>query len=400
MRVLIVHNHYGDHAIGGEGLVVQAEAALLRSYGHDVQVYERSNSEILRRGLFGQIKSLGGIGWSGEGYAAVSDEIQAFRPDLMHVHNYKYLLSPSVFAAAQHHGVATVLSLHNYRLICPAGQFMRSRVPCEDCLDGFPYRMLYRRCSGWNVVKSLCQLHLHLSTKRRGLLTPWVDAYISLTEFGRSRFISAGIPECRIITKSHFVEDPGFQPSGDTCHGSAIYVGRLSREKGVDALIDAWRDIQYPLKVIGDGPLMSSLRRIAPRHVRLLGAMSRPDTIEELRESDFLIFPSLVYESFGLVLLEAMALGKPIIATDLGPRREIVADGGTGFLYCPSDRHGLQNKSRALIKHSDLRLRMGLEARSRYLAYYTPERNLPQLLNVYKYAQSRHCSMPALHIKR
>jgi glycosyltransferase involved in cell wall biosynthesis len=393
MRILLVHNHYGDYAVGGEAMVMRAEAELLRSHGHEVRVYERSNAEIERRGVVGKLRAFLGIGWSREGYRAVAEEIRSFRPDVMHVHNYKYLLSPSVFGAAKDLGVSTVLTLHNYRLACPAGQFLRDGHVCEDCLNGFPYRMLWHRCASDNLVKNFCQFYLYWSTRRRKLLTPWVDAYIALSDFGKSRFVAAGLPQERIFVKPNFIDDPCSTSAEGHNPGAAIFVGRLSGEKGADTLVDAWRDIDYTLKIVGDGPLSESLRSRAAPQLRFEGALPHEDALKQIENSSFSVFPSVCYEGCPMTLLEAMALGKPVLATDLGPRCEMVRDGYNGFLYPPNDAYALRKKARELIENRELRERMGCNAREFYLAHYTPEKNYSSLMKIYKTAMKRSRSV-------
>lgn len=393
MRILIVHNHYGDYAVGGEAMVMRAEAELLRSHGHEVHVYERSNAEIEQRGAVGKLRVFFGIGWSQEGYLAVAEEIRRFRPDIMHVHNYKYLLSPSIFGAAKDLGVPAVLTLHNYRLACPAGQFLRNGHVCEDCLSGFPYRMLWHRCVSGNPVKNFCQFYLYWSTRRRKLLAPWVDAYIALSDFGKSRFVAAGLPQERVFVKPNFIDDPCTASTEGHNSNAAIFVGRLSGEKGVDTLVDAWRDIDYPLKIIGDGSLLTSSRQIASAQIQFKGALSHEDALKQIEKSSFLVFPSVCYEGCPMTLLEAMALGKPVLATDLGPRREMVRNGYNGFLYPPNDAYALREKALELIENRELRESMGRNAREFYLAHYTPETNYSSLMNIYETAMKRSRSV-------
>jgi len=393
MRILIVHNHYGDYAIGGEAIVMRVEAELLRSKGHDVRVYERSNAEIERRGAVGKLRAFLSIGWSCEGYRAVAEEIRSFRPDVMHGHNYKYLLSPSIFGAAKDLGVSTVLMLHNYRLACPAGQFLRNGHVCEDCLNGFPYRMLWHRCASDNLVKNFCQFYLYWSTRRRKLLAPWIDAYIALSDFGKSRFVAAGLPQERVFVKPNFIDDPSTASTEGHNSNAAIFVGRLSGEKGVDTLVDAWRDIDYPLKIVGDGPLSESLHRRAAPQIQLEGAFAHEDALKQIEKSSFFVFPSVCYEGCPMTLLEAMALGKPVLAADLGPRREMVRNGYNGFLYPPNDAYALRKKARELIENPELSERMGRNAREFYLAHYTPEKNYHRLMDIYEAAINRSRSV-------
>ncbi|MHB8130224.1 MAG: glycosyltransferase family 4 protein [Mobilitalea sp.] len=371
-------------------MVVHAEAMLHRSYGHEVKVYERCNAEIERRGVLGKIRVFLGIGWSHEGYEAIAAEIREFQPDIMHVHNYKYLLSPSIFGAAKDLGVPTVLTLHNYRLACPAGQFLRNGSVCEDCMNGFPYRILWHRCASDSIVKNFAQFYLYWNTRRRKLLAQWVDAYIALSCFGKAKFIAAGLPQERVFDKPNFIYDPTIDSPHEEAGTGAIFVGRLSKEKGVDVLVDAWRDIDYPLRIVGDGPLFDALRLRATPQVRFEGPLPHEQVMTLLAQSSFFVLPSVWYEGCPMVPIEAMALGKPVIATDLGPRREMVKDGYNGFLYAPYDVNALRKKTRLIIDNSKLRETMSRNAREFFLTHYTPESNYNKLMMIYQYAISRH----------
>lgn len=389
MRILEVHNHYGDRAVGGEAAVMYAEATLLRDHGHDVCLYERCNGEIHKRSTVRKVKAFIQVGWSDEGYSAIADAIRSFKPDIMHVHNYKYLLSPSIFSAAKDLGVATVLTLHNYRLACPAGQFLRNGRVCERCLDGFPYRMLWHRCSFANPLANLCQFYLYWTTKRRELLMHWVDAYIALSVFAKEKFLAAGLPEDRLFVKPHFTACGASPVRRDDRAVGAIFVGRLSPEKGVDSLIKAWHRLDIPLRIVGDGPLSAVLRERAGPHVEFAGLLPHEDVLKQISRASFLVFPSIWYETFGLTLLEAMASGRPVLASDLGGRREIVREGETGLLFEAGNPEDLRRKALWLIEHPAECERMGQRAREVCRDMYTPEVNYRQLMGIYEAAISR-----------
>lgn len=387
MRILIVHNHYGRFATGGEGQVAQAEAELLRSNGHIVSKYEATNAEIEELTLAGKCQSLLQVGWSERGYERIRDAIDEFRPDLMHVHNYWFRLTPSVFAAAKERGVATVLTLHNYRLVCPAGMFLRDGKPCELCMDGNASRILLKRCyPGGSWLKSLLAYRLYQETRKRQFLAPLVDAYIALTEFGKQKMVAGGLPPEKLYVKPNFMADPLNGGTPTPPQEGAIYVGRLSPEKGVLGLLEAWRHIDYPLTIVGDGPQMPAARRAGRSQVKVLGKRSHEDVLRMIERSAFLVFPSECYEGFPLTLIESMAAGRAVVASDLGPRRGIVKDGQTGLLYRSGDVQDLTSKVRRLISDPNLCAAMGAAAREVYLAEYTPATNYQMLIRIYEEA--------------
>jgi glycosyltransferase involved in cell wall biosynthesis len=212
-----------------------------------------------------------------------------------------------------------------------------------------------------------------------------VDAYVALTEFGRSRFIKAGLPVDKVFVKPNFMPDPiaGMAHCGDEANG-AFYAGRISPEKGIETVIDAWAGLEYPLRVAGGGPLLDAMKRKPTGSVSWLGWKSREETLNLVRESAFFVFPSMLYEGFPLALLEAMALGKAIIASDLGPRREMIENGVSGLRFEAGNAKDLRAKIERLINDPALRMRLGQAAREIYLSRYTPEKNYEMLMNIYE----------------
>ncbi len=391
MRILIVHNYHGNFATEGEAQVAEAEVELLCSHGHIVSKYGATNAEIDELTLAGKCQSLLQAGWSKMGYERIRAAIDGFRPDLMHVHNYFHRLTPSVFAAAKERGVATVLTLHNYRLACPAATFLRKGKPCELCMDGKAWRILIHRCyTGGSWLKSLVAYRLYQETRMRQSLASLVDAYIALTAFGRQKVLAGGLPPEKLYIKPNFMFDPlnGGRPTPPK--EGAIYVGRLSPEKGVLGLLEAWRHIDYPLTVVGDGPQMAAARKAGGSQVQFLGSRSHDDVLRLVEQAAFLVFPSEWYEGFGLTLMESMAVGRAVIASDLGPRREIVRDGQTGLLYRSRDIQDLTSKVRRLISDRTLCATMGAAAREVYLAEYTPATNYQTLIQIYEEAIDRN----------
>jgi len=388
MRILIVHNHYGRFAQGGEANVMNAEAKLLAEHGHEVMKYERTNAEIYEDGTIAdKLRAFRDVAWSEKSYQEIKKVLREFKPHVMHVHNYWLVLTPSIFAAAKECSVKTVLTLHNYRLICPGNQFKRDSEPCELCLDGKGWRCVVHRCfPDRSMLKCLLSTLLYYRTRARSFLSPWVDAYITLSEFGRLRFIAAGLPAEKIFVKPNFMPDPigGSTFLCDEGNGG-FYAGRISSEKGIETLIDAWAGLQYPLRLAGDGPLFEKLKKKTTGKIHWLGWQSHEETLRLLRESAFLIFPSILYEGFPLALLEGMALGKAIIASDLGPRREMITDGTSGLLFEAGNSKDLRSKIETLIGDPALRIQLGRTARETYLARYTPEKNYQILMNVYEH---------------
>ena len=406
MRILLAHSHYHESSVGGEANVFSAETELLRSHGHEVRVFEKSNSAFLGegKGIVDLARVASHIYHSPEAEAEIGAVIDDFCPDVLHVHNYMFALTPSVFLAAKKRGVVTVLTLHNYRLLCPSGQFLRNGKVCEWCLDGGGYwKPILSRCyPGGSLVKTIAAVQLHRKTKSDHLLADRVDAYIALTRFAYKKYIAVGISADQVHVKSNFLDDPLAGKKVPEIGKGAVCVGRLSPEKGVDILLRAWQNIDYPLTIIGDGPDRTSLQQIAPPHVSFAGQLSRERVLVEIQRSAFLVFPSLWYEGFPVALLEAMACGRPAVATDLGGRAEVLGD-DTGLLCVAGDPESLAAQVGRLISDPELCARLGANARQCFLENFTPGSNYVRLMEIYASAITRSQAtgqtenMPAVH---
>jgi glycosyltransferase involved in cell wall biosynthesis len=262
---------------------------------------------------------------------------------------------------------------------------MRNGEVCESCVAGIPERILLHRCYGDSLLKSYLALRLYRETRSRALLDPWVDAYIALSHFGRDLFVKMGIDPTKTWVKPNFAPDHlSSLPAERAGTRGAVFDGRLSREKGVSTLLRAWRGIDYPLDIVGDGPLRSELAAAAPSQARFLGWLPRDEVIRRVHEATFLVFPSLWYEGFGMSLIEAMSLAKPVIASDLGPRRELVTHGKTGLLYEADDVDALRRAILQLIHRPELRAELAGNARLAYEASYTASTNYDLLLRIYR----------------
>jgi glycosyltransferase involved in cell wall biosynthesis len=216
-----------------------------------------------------------------------------------------------------------------------------------------------------------------------------VDRYICLTEFSRSKFVQAGFPEEKLDVKPNFVSPDPTMGSGTG--GYAIFVGRLTVEKGVLTLLEAWRRLNepIPLKIVGEGPLQARVKEAAaedPSRVQWLGTLPIPEVYKLMGEASFLVFPSQWYETFGRVAIEAFATGTPVIASKIGAIAEIVSDGRTGLHFRPGDPDDLGAVVARAIRTPDLMRNMREAARAEYVAKYTAARNYSMLIDIYRSA--------------
>ena len=383
MRILFVHNRYQQP--GGEDSVVQAEIALLRSRGHEVDFLEEDNDGI--------------VGWIDAASTAIESvysfssartarrRIESFKPDLVHVHNFFPRLSPSIHYACHEKKVPVVQTLHNYRLLCPAATFMRNGAVCEDCLG---------KTIPWPAVKHGCYHSSKLATAavanmlsiHRGLQT-WsrkVARFIALSEFSRGKFIAGGLPEGRIAIKPNFVSlDTGI---GAGTGNYALFVGRLSEEKGLTTLLEAWKKTHSHgrLKIVGDGPMAPLVRDAASTvpGIEWLGPRTRSEVSRLMADASFLVFPSIWYETFGMVLIEAFSAGLPVIASNLGAMAELIRDGSTGKLFQARSSDELATTVDWAFANPDALQAMRLSARREFELKYTAESNYAQLMGIYQ----------------
>lgn len=378
MRVLLVHNAYQQR--GGEDAVVQAEHDLLADHGHDVRLFGRHNDDISAMGRAGlAVQTL----WSRATTHELGAQLAAWRPDVVHVHNTFPLISPSAYWACAAAGVPVVQTLHNFRLLCPQAMLLREGRVCEDCLGKLPWRGAVRGCyrgsrAQSTVLAGMIALHRGLGTWHNK-----VTRYIALNGFCRAKFVQGGLPAGRITVKPNFVDCPAPQAGP---RAGFLFVGRLSAEKGVAVLAQAMQVARLPLRVAGSGPDDAQLR--AAPAVEMLGAQPPQAVYAEMTRALALVMPSICYETFGLVAVEAFANGLPVIASRLGALPELVQEGVTGLLFEPGNAQDLAARLQWAQAHPQEMAAMGRNARARYEAEYTPERNLPQLVAIYEEAIS------------
>ncbi|MGF1500071.1 MAG: glycosyltransferase [Elainellaceae cyanobacterium] len=382
MNILSIHNTYRIR--GGEDESRRSEEQLMRDNGHQVDTYEESNNRVDQISKIGMaLRTI----WSSESYQEVKRRLQEKRYDIVHVQNFFPLISPSVYYAAKEEGVPVIQTLRNYRLLCPNALFFRDGRVCEDCLGKpIPLPGVIHGCyrdsrAASGVTAAMLTVHRQLQT-----WTQQVDRYIALTHFARNKMIEGGLPASKIVVKPNFVyPDPGV---GEGRGGYAIYVGRLSGEKGLDTLLTAWEQLgsTLPLKIVGDGPLADEVAKLAERlpSVEWLGRQPMQEVHRLVGEATLLVFPSKWYETFGRVAVEAFAKGTPVIAAKIGAIAELVDHSRTGLHFQPGDADDLAATLQWALNHPEELKHMRKEARAEFEMKYTAQANYHQLLEIYQ----------------
>jgi len=390
MKILLIHNYYSQGG-GGEDSVFEAEAALLRSHGHEVITFVRSNKEILEQGRIAALKALIHSKFNRKIYSEVRALCEKEHPDVAHVHNFWFALSPSVHAACHDAGVTVVQTLHNFRLICLNALLLRNDSVCRKCVGRRPWPGILHRCYRNSFLQSWFACRM---VSGRVAMMSKVDVFLTLTHSGMAVFKEAGFPSEKLFYKPNFIRDRFLDRRAPLTVGRALYAGRLTKDKGVETLMNAWPDRSgIELVLAGEGPLRGAIEKnlLSRTHqnIALKGLLNSEEVAAENLASSFLILPSEWYETFGLVMVESFSAGRPVVASRHGAMAEIVKDGETGLLFEPGNVEDLAEKIEWMLSHPDECRRMGENARREYEEKYSPEKNHEMLMEIYRTAIAR-----------
>ena len=383
--VLAVYNRYVKH--GGEDVVFESDVDLLRRKGWSVEVVTeqtRPPDTLLGKGRFA-LRSM----WSREWYAKIEEVLSRARPSIVHVYNTFPAISPSVYHACWKHNVPVVLTVQNYRLICPKATLYRDGEVCELCVGrGFPWPGVRHACYHGSRVETAVVGSVVAAHRMLGTWNARIALYLAPTEFTRQKLVAGGLPEQKVVLKPNFCyPDPGAKKEFGTY---ALFVGRLSAEKGVPTLLAAWsRLADIPLVVAGDGPLEAEVLRLARASegcISYRGRCTRAEILSLMKGAYFLVFPSEWYEGLPMTIIEALACGLPIVATRLGAMQEIIGDGVTGVHYEAGDAADLARAVRWCVSNPSLVREIGKRARVLYEKRYTANDNYSLLRVLYRRA--------------
>lgn len=377
MRILVLHSRYRSGSASGENRVVDDEVRLLQTAGHAVEAFQ---PQMDPAGPAELLHSAAGVVWSIRAPHEVAARIDRFRPDVVHVHNLFPALSPAVLRAVPSR-IPLVMTLHNYRLLCLPGTFLRDGVVCEDCLGRSKWPGVIHGCYQGSVAASAA-LATSLELHRAVGSFDNVDLYVAISRFVRAKHIEAGLPGPRIVVKPHF-SWPSSRRDGPGSY--FLFLGRLSPEKGGSTLVEVFRRSSARLIIVGEGPDGAMLRRRGSSNLEFRGTVE-PDRVPDLLAgARALLVPSLSHEGAGKVVLEAYAASVPVLASEAGGLPEVVDDGQTGFLLPPGD---VPAWTRAVDRMSDDELvqRMGAAGLAMWKQGYGPDQGLANLEAVYEQA--------------
>ena len=389
-NVLIAHNFYRSATPSGESIVFDAERKLLCDRGVEVHEFTRHSDAIDRGGWRGGVSAAIGVPWNQASVQAIRNELRKIQPDIVHVHNTFPLLSPAIFWAIGHRA-ARVLTLHNYRLFCPAAIPMRDGKICTECLDR--HSVISSLKYGCYRNSRLATIPLAGSVALHRMIRTWktqVDAFICLTEFQKKLMVEAGLPAAKVHVKPNFYPGTPKVLPWEERSSYVVFAGRLTAEKGVVSLLRAWQILgkQAPeLRLVGEGDLKAELERMAVGlPIRFLGQVSAEEAQVQIANARLLVLPSEWFEGFPMVVREAFAFGTPAAVSDIGPLSTIVEQNKSGVLFEPGNPDSLAKTLYDAWSTPNLLQRLGRGARLEFEQKYTEEANYTALMDIYRAA--------------
>lgn len=385
-RILQVHNFY--QIPGGEDVVVRNEKRLLEEHGHKVYTYYRSNAELKEGGKFSKLCVPFTAVYSFKTVREVKKLIKEYQIDIVHVHNTLTMVSPSVFYAAFSCHVPIVQTLHNFRMLCPAGSFFRDNVICEECVQGGLKCAVKHKCYRNSKLQSfvsaaVLKVHRVLGTYRK-------VNFICLTEFNRNKLLALGdiVDAKKIFIKPNFTFAEGIEPSNvPEQEEYYLFAGRVEALKGVDIAIKAFEQIpDRKLYIAGTGPMMDEMQAYVKEHniqnVKFLGYLQKEDMTEKFYHAKAVIMTSQCYEAFAMTIAEAYSYGVPVIAGRVGNMEGMVQEGVTGVKFTYNSSSDLAEKVKEFEQLDRVTLKEN--AREFYQERLRPEDNYQKLMEIYE----------------
>jgi glycosyltransferase involved in cell wall biosynthesis len=391
VRIALVHNRYRSSAPSGENRVVDQESEALAALGHEVIRFERDSDEIEQWSRAKKASLPIRVIWSRETHRDLVAMSRASRPDVVHVHNTFPLLSAAVLHACRDAAVPVVATIHNRRLVCASGDFFREGAVCHDCADGPPVPALVHGCYRGSRLATAPVVFSASAHRRawRSLVSAYLFGSMSL----RDQLGGLDLPQDRVFVRHHLIPRRTVQRGAR--EPTVFYAGRLDEAKGLRLLMAGWDHYckvsagnRLRLVIAGAGPLEGEVEAWASGRpsVEMMGQLESTRCIELMARARAVIVPSVCEETFGLAAVEAMAVGVPPIAAGHGALAELVTSAVDGVLFRPGDATSLAAALADVDAHPERYEAYGDEARKTYERRFNPERNLEQLLSIYRFA--------------
>jgi glycosyltransferase involved in cell wall biosynthesis len=387
MEIVQVHNNYKFK--GGEETVFEDTVNLLIREGISVSILSRSSYND-KNSNFKKISTFFSSLYSKSAAKEMKQIILNKKPDIVHIHNIYPFISTSIFNICQKEMIPIVMTCHNYRLVCPISICFINNQICERCIGGKEYWCIIKNCRR-NIFESTAYAWRNVLPRLLNTFQKNISRFICVSEFLKSRFIEFGINEKKIAVLPNMINTNMISKQNEnSANGQYIaYVGRLSNEKGIDILLKATSKLpDLPVRIAGNGPLMSKIIKYTSINLKILGQLNRSEMVTFYKNARFLVVPSLWFETFGLIILEAMSNGIPVIASRIGAIPELVEDGITGLLFEPGNHIELATKMKMLWENYDLCKKMGEIGKERVIKKYNESAYFNNLLSIYKHTLS------------
>ena len=383
MKILQLHNLYIYE--GGEDTVVELEKNLLIDHSHSVFQLKRENKNEIKN-FVDKLSVAKNLSYSNYSKELVNKEIKKVRPNIVHVHNFFPLWTTSIFDACIDNNIPVVLTLHNYRTICANGLFFRKNEVCEKCLNHSSYYSVLYGCYQNSRFKSIPVAKMIADNQKKNVWENKINRFIVFTNFAKNKYIQANFPKSKIRVK------PNYNPTqilptkiNEDLKKNCIYVGRISEEKGITTLLKAWKNINFPLKIFGDGPIKHQIEK-NQSNITFLGHQPKNIIIEEMKLAKFLIFPSECYEGFPMTILESFASKLLVLASNIGSVCEIVKNLHNGILFEPGNIIDLREKINWILTNPEECEKIKQNALNEFSLKYSKERNYELLIKISKEA--------------
>lgn len=380
--------------------MVDTERDALTSRGHEVIRFERDSDEIERWPVLKKAVLPVRAVWSQEAYRDLRATLAAHNPAVVHMHNTSPLLSPAVLYACRAARTPVVITLHNYRLMCASRSFFRDGAVCRDCVTGPAIQAVIHGCFK-NSRLATTTVVLANAAHRQAWRT-MVSAYIFISAAQRDLHTELGLDPERVFVRHNLIPTPPTLPTPASPRSSqagvrtVIFAGRLDESKGIRLLMTAWdrylasrgHHPELTLTIVGAGTLEPQVTAWAATRpsVTFTGHADPATCASLMAKARAVILPSTWPEPFGLVAIEAMALGVPPIAAGHGAFTELITPGVDGILFPPGDPHALATALTDIDTDPGRYQTYGDQARETYAKRFDPDRNIDQLLDIYNYA--------------
>jgi len=407
VRILLVNKFL--YPKGGDAISTLATGELLAQKGHDVVFWGMKHSQNPRypySEYFVDNIDYGGavsakrkvseafkILYSLEARKKINKLVQSINPDIVHLNNFAHQISPSILDIFNKYNIPLVMTLHDYKLVCPTYSMLLDGKPCDKCKNGRYYNCFFNKCTKGSYSKSLVNtLEMYLHHKILHIYDQ-IDVIIATSQFLKEKHIEMGLLN-PIICLPNFVTVEDFLPQYHSKAKIIVYFGRLSKEKGLFTLLDAVKGLNAQLKIIGEGELKQDLKQKAKKeglkNIIFMGYKTGEDLKREISYCAGTVIPSECYEAFGRTIIESFALGKPVIGSRIGGIPELVKDGETGYTFTPGDASDLRNKIELLLRNSNSVIDMGKNARRFVEEEFDAENHYNGLMKIYHMAINKH----------